>query len=86
MARPGTTFQKRQREFAKRAKRKEKQARRDARKAHRSRSDGAPIEMIDPADLGLPRLEFIRSEEHRLPNHLIEKYGSERQTLAVAGA
>ena len=74
MARPSITFKKRQREYAKRDKRKEKEAKREARKAHRSRNDGPPVEMIAPADLGLPQLEFIRSKEHRLPPELIERY------------
>lgn len=76
LGRPSVTFQKRQREFAKRDKRKEKEAKREARKAHRSRSDGPPVEMMNPADLGLPQLEFIRSEEHRLPPELIERYSA----------
>lgn len=78
MGRPSVSFQKRQREYAKREKRKEKEARREARKrqSHRSRSDGPPIEMVDPADLGLPQLEFIRAEEHRLPPELIERYSA----------
>lgn|GEM_PF-3234191 len=76
LARPSVTFKKRQREFAKRDKRKQKEAKRAARKAHRSRNDGPPVEMISPSDLGLPHLEFIRSEEHRLPPEMIERYAA----------
>lgn len=76
MARPSTTFQKRQREVAKRQKRREKLERREirARTKDHSPSSGAPIETLDPADVGLPDLEFIRSEEHRLPEDIREKY------------
>ena len=78
MARPSVTYKKRQREYAKRERRKEKEARREARKlqSHRSRSGGPPIEMVNPADLGLPRLEFIRSKEHRLPPEMIERFSA----------
>lgn len=74
MARPSTSFQKRQRELAKREKRRHKDEKREVRRMQSAESGGAPIEAIDPADLGLPDLESIRSEEHRLPEDLREKY------------
>ena len=79
MGRPSVTFQKRQREYAKRLKRKEKIERREARKrdSHRSRSAGPPVETVNPADLGLPQLDFIRSKEHRLPEELQQRYSPE---------
>ena len=66
MGRPSTSFQKRQREMLKREKRKAKEEKKEERKAS-GETGGAPIEMLDPADLGLPGLESIRSEEHRVP-------------------
>ena len=79
MARPSTTFQKRQREAAKRQRRREKLERRETRAQNKdqSSSDGPPIEVLDPADVGLPQLEFLRSEEHRLPDDIREKYTPE---------
>ncbi len=76
MARPSTTFQKRQREVAKRQRRREKLERREIRAKEKDQSteSGAPIETIDPADVGLPQLDFLRSEEHRLPEDIREKY------------
>ena len=60
MARPSTSFQKRQRELAKLEARREKQARREQRKKENSEtSGGPPVEEIDPADVGLPDLETI---------------------------
>ncbi len=82
MARPSTTFQKRQREVAKRQRRREKLERRETRAVDKDRSGpgGAPIEVLDPADVGLPQLEFLHSEEHRLPEDIREKYTPESQT------
>lgn len=50
----------------KREKRKAKEEKKEERKAS-GEASGAPIEMMDPADLGLPGLESIRSEEHQVP-------------------
>jgi hypothetical protein len=50
----------------KREKRKAKEEKKEERKAS-GETGGAPIEMMDPADLGLPGLESIRSEEHQVP-------------------
>ena len=50
----------------KREKRKAKEEKKEERRAS-GETGGAPIEMMDPADLGLPGLESIRSEEHRVP-------------------
>jgi hypothetical protein len=66
LGRPSTSFQKRQREMLKREKRKAKEEKKEERKAS-GEVLGAPIEMMDPADLGLPGLESIRSEEHQVP-------------------
>jgi hypothetical protein len=67
LGRPSTSFQKRQREMLKREKRKAKEEKKEERRAS-GEAGGAPIEMMDPADLGLPGLESIRSEEHRVPD------------------
>jgi len=74
LARPSTSFQKRQRELAKREKRKFKDEKREHRKVQTAESGGVPIEAIDPADLGLPGLDSIRSEENRLPPDERSKY------------
>lgn len=76
MARPSTTFQKRQREVAKQQRRREKLERREYRTQQKnaSPSSGAPIEVLDPADVGLPQLESLSSEEHSLPDDIREKY------------
>jgi|GEM_PF-6391710 len=37
-------------------------------------TSGPPIEIVDPADLGLPELEDIRSEENRLPENLRKRF------------
>ncbi|MDA1234354.1 MAG: hypothetical protein O3A53_06105 [Acidobacteria bacterium] len=50
----------------KREKRKAKDEKKEERKAS-GEAFGAPIEMMDPADLGLPGLDSIRSEEHQVP-------------------
>ena len=75
MGRPSTSFQKRKREIAKLEKRREKEARKEERKlAKTDDQNGPPIEMIDPADLGLPHLESLRSKENRLPEELAERF------------
>ena len=53
----------------KREKRKAKEERKEERKAS-GEAAGAPIEMMDPADLGLPDLESISSEEHQVPEDI----------------
>jgi hypothetical protein len=64
VARPSTSFQKRQRELAKAEARREKIARREQRKKEgASDGGGPPIEAIDPADLGLPGLESLTDTE-----------------------
>ncbi len=50
----------------KREKRKAKEERKEERKAS-GEAGGAPIEAMDPADLGLPDLDSISSEEHQVP-------------------
>ena len=42
-------------------------------------STGAPIEAIDPADLGLPELDSIRSEENQLPADIRSKYSPHKE-------
>ena len=79
MARPSTSFQKRQRELAKREKRKHKDEKREHRKIQSAESGGAPIEAIDPADLGLPELDSIHSEENQLPDDIRSKYSPNQE-------
>jgi len=57
-------------------KRREKEQRREERKMDKEQGDtsGPPIEIVDPADLGLPELEDIRSEENRLPENLRKRF------------
>ena len=78
MSRPSTSFQKRQRELAKREKRKHKDEKREHRKVQSAESGGAPIEVIDPADLGLPELDSIRSEENQLPADIRSKFSPKK--------
>lgn len=82
MGRPSVSFQKRRREIEKREKRRDKEAKREARKRHKatSDSDGPPVEVLDPADVGLPQLDFIRSEENRLPDDLYEELKPDEET------
>lgn len=81
MGRPSVSFQKRKREIEKREKRRDKEAKREARKRHKSaaQSDGPPVEILDPADLGLPQLEFLRSKENRLPEELYNELKPEEE-------
>ena len=53
----------------KREKRKAKEEKKEERRAS-GETGGAPIEMMDPADLGLPGLESIRSQEHQVPDDI----------------
>ena len=78
MARPSTSFQKRQRELAKREKRKHKEEKREHRRELSAESGGAPIEALDPADLGLPELDSISSEENQLPEDIRAEYSPAR--------
>jgi hypothetical protein len=75
LARPGVSFQKRKREIARKERRQAKAERREERKHEKARSgeSGAPIEMLDPADVGLPQLEHLRAEKHRVPESMRER-------------
>ncbi len=75
MARPGVTFQKRKKERDRKERRQAKVERRDERKHLKSQSDesGPPVEILDPADVGLPELEHLRAEKHRLPDSVRER-------------
>ncbi len=79
MARPSTSFQKRQRELAKREKRKHKDEKREYRKIQTAESGGAPIEALDPADLGLPELDSISSDENQPPEDIRSKYSPNKE-------
>lgn len=61
----------------KREKRKAKEEKKEERRAS-GEAGGAPIEMMDPADLGLPGLESIGSEEHRVPAEIQAAIGAAR--------
>ncbi len=76
MARPSVSYQKRRKEIARLEKRREKEAKREERKMDKGQGEagGPPIEIVDPADLGLPELEDIRSEENRLPESLRKQF------------
>lgn len=63
----------------KREKRKAKEEKKEERRAS-GETGGAPIEMMDPADLGLPGLESIRSEEHRMPAEVRAAIGAAKGT------
>lgn len=84
MGRPSTTYRKRMREFAKRDRRKAKAEKREMRKnqKHRARRSGSPVELLDPADVGLPQLDFLRAEKHRLPMDIRERI--ERRSTQAA--
>jgi hypothetical protein len=75
LARPGTTFLKRKKELARKDRRQAKAERREERKHRKAQSgeNGPPVEILDPADVGLPELEFLRAEKHRLPESMREK-------------
>ena len=75
MARPRTTFLKRKKELARKDRRQAKAERREERKHRKAESGetGPPVEILDPADVGLPQLEFLRSEKHRLPEKMRER-------------
>ena len=75
LARPRVTFQKRQKEIARKERRQAKTERREHRKHVKSQSDdnGPPVEILDPADVGLPQLEFLRAEKHRLPESMRQR-------------
>ncbi|MBI1354347.1 MAG: hypothetical protein GC160_08370 [Acidobacteria bacterium] len=75
MARPSVSYQKRRKEIARLEKRREKEARREERKMEKDAGTGGPpIEVVDPADLGLPDLEHLRSEENRLPENIRKRF------------
>ena len=76
MARPSVSYQKRRKEIARLEKRREKEARREERKMDKDQGDtsGPPIEIVDPADLGLPDLEALTSEENRLPESIRKRF------------
>ena len=75
MARPGVTFLKRKKERDRREKRQAKAERRDERKNQKADSteSGPPVELLDPADVGLPQLEHLRAEKHRVPESIRER-------------
>ena len=75
MARPGVTFLKRKKERERMERRQAKQERREERKHQKAQTEdsGPPIELLDPADVGLPQLEHLRSEKHRLPESMRER-------------
>ncbi len=75
LARPGVTFLKRKKERDRREKRQAKAERREERKAQKAQNEesGPPIEILDPADVGLPELENLRAEKHRLPDAMRER-------------
>ena len=77
LGRPSTSFQKRQREMQKREKRKAKEEKKETRRA--GEPAGAPIEMMNPADLGLPELDSISSEEHQVPEDIQAAIGVLRE-------
>lgn len=76
MARPSVSYQKRRKEIARLEKRREKEAKREERKMEKDQGEtsGPPIEVVDPADLGLPELEYIRSEDNRLPENIRKRF------------
>lgn len=85
MSRLSTSFQKRQRELAKREKRKHRDEKREDRKVQSAESGGAPIEVIDPADLGLPALDSIRSGESASYRYPVQVLAGQGRGRAVGG-
>jgi len=75
LARPGVSFQKRKKEIARKERRQAKAERREERKSRKADSEetGPPVELLDPADVGLPQLEFLRAEKHRIPDAMRER-------------
>lgn len=75
MARPGVTFLKRKKERERLERRQAKKERREERKHQKAQSteSGPPVELLDPADVGLPQLDNLRSEKHRLPDSMRER-------------
>ena len=75
MARPGVTFLKRKKERDRKEKRQAKMEKREERKSMKPETaeSGPPIELLDPADVGLPELDNLKSEKHRLPDAMREQ-------------